>query len=460
MKWTFSSFALIATLVFASGAIGQQLRQPNSVRPVAYNHSYFGYQEEAAPSPSDQPAIPGADMDEQAEAEPADAADAAPVAAAPAGTGCNCTSSCLSSYSGCGSAAGCGCGCRGGLLDCDLGDPWVLMTGENCRKLKIGGWSQTGYHDINTGLFNSHPGKFHQHQAWLYAERAAEGDECNLDWGFRFDLVYGVDAQDTQAFGNPPGTWDYLNGWDHGIYGWALPQAYVEIAGDKWSVIAGKFFTLVGYEVVTAPDNFFYSHALTMYNSEPFTHTGVLSTYSATDDIELYFGWTAGWDTGFERFDDGSNFLGGFSAPLADDLTLTYITTVGNMGVRGDGYSHSVVLDANLTDKLNYVFQSDLVSLSANGGNDEYGINQYLFYTINDCWAVGSRMEWWKADSGFDHGGQSNARDGQHSYYGYTMGVNYRPHANVTVRPEYRWDWSPALDYNNDGFGVDFIVTF
>ena len=64
------------------------------------------------------------------------------------------------------------------------------------------------------------------------------------------------------------------NGFDHGIYAWALPQAYAELADCDVSVKLGHFYTPVGYEVVTSPDNFFYSHAFTMYNSEPFTHTG------------------------------------------------------------------------------------------------------------------------------------------------------------------------------------------
>ena len=64
---------------------------------------------------------------------------------------------------------------------------------------------------------------------------------------------------------------------DHGPYGWAMPQAYFEVAYGNWSVKAGHFYTIVGYEVIPATGNFFYSHSLTMFNTEPFTHTGVLA---------------------------------------------------------------------------------------------------------------------------------------------------------------------------------------
>ena len=242
--------------------------------------------------------------------------------------------------------------------------------------------------------------------------------------------MYGVDAADTQAFGNNPGNWDFQNGFDHGIYGWAFPQAYLEAAYGDFSVIGGHFFTLLGYEVVTAPDNFFFSHAFTMYNSEAFTHTGVLGTYSASDNVTLYGGWTAGWDTGFDQFDGGSNFLGGVSVGIGDDVTFTYITTAGDFGAIGSGYSHSVVIDMAFTDELNYIVQSDLLHTDQGNFHDPMsnfvgtttntiGLNQYLIYTLSDKLGVGGRAEWWKADGV--------------SYYEITGGVNIRPCANFVL---------------------------
>lgn len=368
-------------------------------------------------------------------------------------------------FGGCDS--GCGSFCGGG----ELGDPWTLKSVlAPCCDIDFGGWTQLGYHSNNTRLsftdndslaFNDHPDRLNLHQQWLWFEKAADGSN-GLDWGFRFDSVYGIDASKTQAFGNNPGRFDFQNGFDRGDgYGWALPQLYGELAAGDWSVIVGHFYTLVGYEVVTAPDNFFYSHALTMFNSEPFTHTGALATYSGIDDIEFYGGWTAGWDTGFDQSNSGSNFLGGFSATLSDALTFTYITTIGNFGARSggeDGYSHSLVFDATLSDNLNYVFQSDLLAHENSdlGANDQVGINQYLFYTMSDRMALGGRAEWWKTDGT--------------SFYQTTAGINYKPCANVTFRPEIRYDWSPSTvtasdfvggePYNQSTFGMDAILTF
>ena len=180
-----------------------------------------------------------------------------------------------------------------------------------------------------------------------------------------------------------------------------------------------------------------------MFNSEPFTHTGALATYTASDNLTLYGGWTAGWDTGFDRLNGGSNFLGGFSTSVTEDITLTYINTAGNFGWRGDGYSHSIVIDTAVSENLNYVIQSDVLRADE---FDTIGINQYLFYTINDQLRAGTRVEWWKADGV--------------SGYAATWGVNVAPMDNLVVRPEVRYDWSPTGSFDQTTFGVDAIFSF
>ena len=333
---------------------------------------------------------------------------------------------------------------------CNLGEPFKVsdVLFDECDSgPTIGGWMQWGYHSQDTpgiGRFNSHPHRFNMHQGWIYVEKKADGCK-GLDWGYRADWVYGVDGADTQSFGNTPGRFDYLNGFDHGIYGWAIPQLYAELAYGDLSVKAGHFYTIVGYEVVTAPDNFFYSHAYTMYNSEPFTHTGVLASYAVSEKVQVHAGWTLGWDTGFDRFDDGSNFLGGASVGLTDNVTFTYITTIGDFGWRGEGYAHSAVLGYSVTEKLNYVLQSDLVETNA-GADHQYGVHQYLLYAINDCLGAGARLEWWK--------------NADNSQYEATFGVNIKPHANLVIRPEIRHDWNPGNRQNVTTFGSDVILTF
>jgi len=390
----------------------------------------------------------------------------APVAAA-IGAGYQDMGSMVGSCNGGCDTGSCGCSAAPACAprDCS-GDPWTLF-GRNCDEptLNIGGWFSAGYHTDNNGLFNNHAGDLNLHQSWLFVEKAAKSENGELGFGFRFDGMYGIDAPDTQAFGNPGATWDLDPRFQRGAgFGWALPQAYGEIAKGDWNVKVGHFYTLIGYEVVTAPDNFFYSHAMTMYNSEPFTHTGVIASKAMGENTTVYGGWTAGWDSGFD-FSAGSNFLGGFSTQLDPDVSLTYMTTFGNFGARSannnDAYSHSIVLDMAMSENLNTIVQSDLTRI-ASTGEDSVGLAIYNIYQINSCLSVGSRTEWWKGDDiiGYNYGGLSAAPVSSTSYYSSTYGLNYKVNQNVTIRPEYRYDRSPALDYDQGYFGFDVVATF
>ncbi|MEO1618322.1 MAG: porin [Planctomycetota bacterium] len=365
---------------------------------------------------------------------------------------------------GCDSAFGCdsGCGVQSLLGDCCLGDPWTLF-GEH-GGISAGGWVQMGYHNNALPLFNSRPDEFQLHQAWLYAEKAID-TSCGFDIGGRIDYVYGTDGPDTQAFGINNDHWD--NDWDNGNdYGHAIPQLYMEAGYGDLSVKAGHFFTIIGWEVVAAPDNFFYSHAYTMYNSEPFTHTGILATYNVSDDVTAYGGYVLGWDSGFE--DNGDSFLGGLSVSLSDALSITYATVGGRFadgpgGTSEQGYMHSIVADYAVSDNLQYILQSDVLSSEDNAGatvRESFGVNQYLIYTLSDCWAAGARFEWYNQEGVFSPVGQDD------DIYALTFGLNYRPHANLIVRPEIRFDWDDAqvagLDEGEDQttFGIDTIFLF
>jgi hypothetical protein len=360
---------------------------------------------------------------------------------------------------------------------CEYGDPCTLQSHLTpcCSDVTYGGWLSMGYYTNNDPLsfrdndllsFWDNPGDLNMDQEWFYIEKLAKSDGCNWGCGYRVDLVYGVDAQKTQAFGNSgfPDPQGYDAEWDNGKYGWALPQAYLQFVRGDLDVKVGHFFTPLGYEVIPKIGNFFYSHSYTMFNSEPFTHTGVLSTYKGSDTMTYYAGWSAGWDTGFDQYRDGSNFIGGFTRQMNDSVKYTYLCTAGDLGWRGDGYSHSNVLDVTLSSKWQYVFQSDLLDTDSNSGatNDalSYGANNYLFYTINDCWKWGTRAEWWK----------SNQVDNQStSFYEVTTGLNYKASANLLVRPEVKFNWCPAeetieqttgAEFENVLFGVDAIYTF
>ncbi|MDA7950281.1 MAG: porin, partial [Pirellulaceae bacterium] len=235
----------------------------------------------------------------------------------------------LTSCDGCGNRRGCWDPCT----------EWKLFEGKTCHGIEVGGWVSAGItwnaHG-NTNIngnspmgFNNTHSEFMLNQLWIYAEKAVDTGGCGTDWGFRIDYVFGADGPDTQAFGDQGWDFDWNTG---GQYGSAIPQIYFEYGYNDLKVKFGHFYTLIGNEVVQAPDNFFYSHAYTMYYGEPFTHTGFLAEYAYADDITLYGGWSMGWDSGFDNHGDGSTFIGGVSWQLNDCTSIAWMTTFGDFG--------------------------------------------------------------------------------------------------------------------------------
>ncbi len=351
--------------------------------------------------------------------------------------------------------------------------------------LEFGGWVDGGItyasHSNPSGNNGAVPfgtdrvNEFQMNQAYLYLEKAVDTSGSSWDIGGRVDFLFGTDANSTQA-----------GGWDDQIlgsdgnktfnqYDVAFPQAYAEIyapIGNGLTAKIGHFYTIIGYEVVTSPDNFFYSHAYTMNYGEPFTHTGALLTYTINDNWSVTGGAVNGWDN-FRRNAGGGNwsFLGGVNWTSDDENTSLAISLISGdqrnaKNTSNNRTMYSIVLSHNFTDNLHYVLQHDFGtqpnSNIAGQDADWYGINQYLTYDINDQLAAGLRAEWFS-----DRGGRINTYGA--SYYAISAGVNYAPVSWLKFRPEVRYDWA---DTNGAGkaFGgnkndqvqvaADFIITF
>ncbi len=396
---------------------------------------------------------------------------------------------CVGADEGCGLLGGFGC------LGGDLGDPWTVTSlfDDECggnhftdNGYVMGGFTQFGYQSAPDGAFAGNGPFVNQkeyktfglNQQYLYFGKVADGSE-GLDWGFRADAIFGLDGNEGQAFGNVnAGRYDYFNGFNHGAYEWALPQLYAEVAYEDLSVKVGHFYTPIGYEVIPSNGNFFLSRQLTFYNSEPFTHTGALATYKVNDKLTVQGGWTLGMDSGFTRYNQASSFLGGATYAIDDDTSLVYAMTAGNLGWRGDGAINSAVLTRKWGDKWSTVHQFDVLStnapvnfnVNASGGpfvpgapgagvaKNSTGLINYAFYDINSKLKAGARYEWYKADGT--------------SYQTLTGGVNIKPTANLIIRPEVRYMFSPGNRqiytgpgysgqlFNQTLFGIDAILTY
>ncbi|HMP79045.1 MAG TPA: outer membrane beta-barrel protein [Pirellulaceae bacterium] len=332
---------------------------------------------------------------------------------------------------------------------CQLGDVRRLF-GTGPGGTRVGGFVQSGWHTRDIVPFNNRQDELNLHQFWAYVDRPANRS-CGWGVGYRFDIVYGIDAQDIQAIGNRPNGaptgWD--NSMDHGRYGWAIPQAYVSFANWNTEVRAGYFLSPFGFEQVPATENFFYSRTYSRYFSHPFTHTGVIAQREVTDNLTTIGGFTLGWDSAFERTDGGFNFLGGVRYQAGPYVRLGLNSSIGDTGYRGSGTVQNAFAQLKLTDRAHYVVEGTVVNLQ---GNDELGFANYLFYCVNPCVALGTRFEWWKGDR---QTGTSN------STYDWTIGANIRPHANFVIRPEVRVDWGALAFTPGDLiYGIDAIILY
>lgn len=362
--------------------------------------------------------------------------------------------------------------------------PWTLFSQEHA--VQVHGWIDagiTGNARNTTGRFNG-PLTFNDrrdelmlNQLYTVIERPIDTDE-GWDVGGRVDLLFGTDYVYTQAAGLETRR-DFGPKWNNRrFYGLAMPQAYMEAGSGDLSVKLGHFYTILGYEVVTAPDNFFYSHAITMQYGEPFTHTGGLATWHANDTWTFSGGMVDGWDK-FDPLSSRAHFLGGVShTPEHEQYSIVLAIITGgedgaNLPVIGNRTLYTIALSLNVTDKLQYVIEHDhaIQSGVADGTWEWYGINQYLFYTINDRWKAGLRGEWFRDDDGVRVAAvrptnPTSPGDYSGNFFEITAGLNWIPATNLVLRPEVRWDWFDGSGAPYDGrtslftFGVDAVLSW
>ena len=473
MRWALkiATGCVAMSFVAAAPLLAQTVDQPRSVSPK-FKYSYYA-QEQPTPAPSDAdvegiPEAPSVEEfigsgthDEHVHDEHVHDEHVQDHHAHDHHTDNYAVS--IGDYSSCGGGCDICCGCD---------EPYRMFP--EVGGFQVDGWVAGGatyngvkptdrYNGVTT--FNDR-NEVQLNQLYLRIGKAIDSS-CGFDWGGQVDVLFGSDYIFTQATGletrrNGAPKWNSRD-----QYGLALPQMYAEFGYGALSAKVGHFYTIIGNEVVTAPDNFFYSHSYTMQYGEPFTHTGVLLNYELTDRVNLTGGIHNGWDN-FDATTERAGFLGGVNWTSCDQrtslaVTLTTGDELNNTAIYSNRTMISIVASMQLTENSEYViqhdngWQSDFFSPGVDA--EWYGINQYLFYTINDCWKAGFRMEWFRDDDGTRVSGvrASNPNVGSFvgNFYQASVGLNWTPASNVLVRPELRWDWFEGTGLPYDGLTKD-----
>ncbi len=183
----------------------------------------------------------------------------------------------------------------------------------------------TGRHDVN----ELRQYDFDAGYTFNMAEFSIKKDPSErYPFGYGLTITAGLDAQKNHAIGifrDKDDNFPFRNTpW------FDLQQAYGSYmlpVGSGLTLKAGKFVTLLGYEVIEAPSNPNFSRSLLFTFAIPFTHVGALASYSITDWLSVTAGPVVGWDIADDN-SDALSWTGQIAAtPMKDVSTsLTFIS--------------------------------------------------------------------------------------------------------------------------------------
>ncbi|MDO5582214.1 MAG: outer membrane beta-barrel protein [Planctomycetia bacterium] len=310
--------------------------------------------------------------------------------------------------------------------------------------------------------------------AYISVFKKAQNGCGIMDWGFGYDTMFGRDARYLSGYTGWDSQWetgkrssDFNNlqtltdGQREG-YGFAMPQLYGEFSVNNFTVKAGHFYGLAGYESARADQRFFYAYARN-FDVTPITHSGALVSWNGFQNLDVTIGWVNGINNTFENDYDESMLTGAFKYK-ADcwDVKYSYLVGDGAMyGIKGDRFHNDVVFTRKLNCKWDAAFMynygsfngdeaadagdyyyssvTDMMHVLGTDNVDYQTFAGYLFYTWNPCWKFGLRTEWQK--------GSTDIADGETfetNLFNVGLGANWSPMVgdNLIVRPEIRYDSS------------------
>jgi hypothetical protein len=278
-------------------------------------------------------------------------------------------------------------------------------------------------------------------------------------FGGLVNLTTGQDAIQVASWGEGGGNNNHV---------FDLTQAYASYATGPLTVIAGKFATLAGAELITSPSNSNYTRAW-MFGWGPYTHTGVRATYVASDMVTLIGGLNNGFDTVTSPTNGKTVELGVDITPSSMfSLATTYYQGKGMLNswppsvTIGTGTYLDVLGTINVTSKLNFVFDyadatQDGVTLQPSNTVGKAKWNSlalYANYHFNDMWRISYRNENFDDKDGYRSGIAQRLKSN-------TFTLGYAPVKSVELRGEIRQDKSNVNSFLQvDGTGKSTQMTY
>ena len=232
-----------------------------------------------------------------------------------------------------------------------------------------------------------------------------------------------------------------------------ITQGFAQYAHGPLTLIAGKFATLAGAEVIDSSANTNVSRSV-LFGQIPFTHTGLRATYALDDTTNLIAGINNGWDQ-LKDYNTQKTIELGITANPVKPLTLAAsiysgVEPVNSPAVsqagfdigQGDRTLVDVVATYAVSDKLSlilnldYAVQEGVPTPNGTVRASWYGAAGYVNYAIDDSTRISLRAEDFKDANGYRTGtpgvGQGDTE--------FTLTYGYSPAKNFELRTEVRYD--------------------
>jgi hypothetical protein len=311
---------------------------------------------------------------------------------------------------------------------------------------------------VNTRVFDGQQNSFALNQLGLtLAKQPKEG------FGGLVNVTVGRDAQFIHSF---PETTSVAPGTSM----FDITQAYLQYAGGPLTVIAGKFTTLHGTEVIASTGNTTISRSI-LFGSVPFTHTGVRATWALSDTFSLIAGLNNGWDQLTDINKGKTVELGLTANPLKplnialsaysgkENFTPGGATLAGGPGSEGTRTSVDLVVSYQITDPLSVgieylsLSQDNMVSGTGTIKGKYSGFAGYVTWMITPKFRGVVRLEAFDDKDGARFGLPVGAgTTGAQKYKEGTLTLSWLPADSFELRGEVRQD-SADQDVFLDGTG-------
>jgi len=294
--------------------------------------------------------------------------------------------------------------------------------------LTVSGYIAASYYASNGYPFNIHQFDIEHNTFQLDQAGLTVAYQPKEGFGALVDVIAGEDAR-VLHFAE--------DGHDNSV---DIRQAFLQYATGPLTVMAGKFVTLAGAEVINPTLNTNFSRSLLFFDSEPLTHTGVRATYALTGELTATAGINNGWNSTSTSYGSKTAELGLAYTPASKLFALAANAYFGKAEAFDDEKTLiDLVGTYNVTSQLSVVlnFDWDQQKSAFTNGSDAswHAAALYVNYAINDQLRVSVRGEYLDDQDGFVTGTPQTLKEG-------TVTFGYAPVKNFELRAEFRYDKS------------------